>query len=275
MPASSFFSQVARFAGQTSQALNRAYGQADRAVGGFLPGGAESLIGQSKRFAAASAMNQLPDRMNLFSRYVTGVGNTNLKLDPSTLESLRNATRPVKAYSKPIKGEQLFDERGNPVVAGSILIEKAGPTLPTSGPVNPYLNKGVGIDVTQTLGRFTATANPSNNTLRIQDKYDMINNAEDPDLVSGKFQPQKAWNEIEAIWNPVAGMRNFGQNAPTKFQREYNVENVQEGLKDHNLYNRTHSPLTRFARALMYVSPKSNNPYEIDITVPMTGLINQ
>jgi len=39
-------------------------------------------------------MNQLPDRVNLFARYVTGVGNTNLQLDPATLMGLRAAASP-------------------------------------------------------------------------------------------------------------------------------------------------------------------------------------
>ena len=42
--------------------------------------------------AAGAGFNLLPDRMNLFARYLTGVGNTNLQLDPSTERSLIQAT---------------------------------------------------------------------------------------------------------------------------------------------------------------------------------------
>ena len=30
----------------------------------------------------------------------------------------------------------------------------------------------------------------------------MENEVEDPDLVTGEVQPRKAFNQIEAIWNP-------------------------------------------------------------------------
>tara|TARA_A100001234_G_scaffold189008_1_gene174420 strand:+ start:180 stop:458 length:279 start_codon:yes stop_codon:yes gene_type:complete len=41
---------------------------------------------------AGQALNILPDRMNLFLRYMSGVGNEGLELDESTLRSLRAAT---------------------------------------------------------------------------------------------------------------------------------------------------------------------------------------
>ena len=37
---------------------------------------------------AGTSFNLLPDRINLFARYLTGVGNTNLKFDPSTERAL-------------------------------------------------------------------------------------------------------------------------------------------------------------------------------------------
>ena len=42
--------------------------------------------------AAGEVFNILPDRMNLFLRYMSGVGNEGLKLDDSTLRSIRQAT---------------------------------------------------------------------------------------------------------------------------------------------------------------------------------------
>ena len=252
------------------------WGKADRAVGGWLPGGAESPLGKAERRVAGAAMNQLPDRVNMFGRYISGLGNEGLQLDPSTLRSLRQATEKPEYYSKPVEGKgPFFNERGEEIPPPIMTMEKAGPNLPASGAVNPYSRRGIGKDVTQTLGRFTATVDPSKNTVRMQDTYDMVNKAEDPDLVSGKFQPRKALNEIEAIWNPAAGARNFGIQTPTEFQRGYNVENVQKGLSGENFYDRTHSPLTRIGRAVMYALPKKFAPYEVDITVPMRGPINQ
>ena len=68
-----------------------------------MPGGAASSLSPIKQTVgntiketalstAGSAMNALPDRANLFARYMTGVGNRNLQLDSSTLIDLRNAT---------------------------------------------------------------------------------------------------------------------------------------------------------------------------------------
>ena len=42
--------------------------------------------------AAGEVFNILPDRMNLFLRYMSGVGTEGLKLDDSTLRSIRQAT---------------------------------------------------------------------------------------------------------------------------------------------------------------------------------------
>ena len=253
------------------------WGKADRALGGWLPGGAESPLGKAERRVAGAAFNQVDDRVNLFGRYLTGVGNTGLELDKSTLESLRYAARPTPKYQQPVEGGPFFDERGQPMLAASVPVEKHGPFLPETGAINPYqgYRRDIGQDVTQTLGRYSVTADPKNNTLRIQDTYDMENTVEDPDLVSGKFQPRKAWNEIEAIWNPAAGERNFGNDVPSEFQRGYTVENVQQGLKGNNFYDKTHSPVTRVGRSLMYLLPKKFTPYEVDVTVPMTGPINQ
>lgn len=251
------------------------WGQADRALGGWLPGGAESPLGRTKRRVASAAFNQLDDRVNLFGRYLTGFGNTGLELDKSTLESLRYASRPTPKHQRPVEGGPLFDERGQPMLAASVPFEEYGPFLPETSTVDPYPMRGVGKDVTQTLGTYKATADPKENTLRIQDTYDMVNRVEDRDLVSGKFQPGKAWNEIEAIWNPAAGVRNLGRHVPAEFQRGYTMENVQQGLKGNAFYDKTHSPLTRAGRALMYLLPAKFTPYEVDVTIPMSGPINQ
>lgn len=263
MPLSSFFGKVQRFAGQ-------AYGALDRSVGGLLPGGAQSALPSVRKVRqsvketglniAGDALNTLPDRFNLFGRYMTGVGNKNLELDPSTLTDLRRATE--KTPGAQIK---------TPV--GPVDMPSFGPAFPQSGPVYPYGNLSTPKSVTNTLGRFTADVNPAVNTIRIRDTYDMINSSEDTDLVSGKIQPQKAWNEIESMWNPAASMRNAPGKFPFKLpEKEYNVENVKEGLTITG-QSSTYSPATRFARALMYLTPVKPEPYEVDITVPMRGQI--
>lgn len=270
MPLSDFF----RKAGQV-------WGQADRAIGGWLPGGTPSPLSAPKKALQSTAaegvkqvsavgMNQLPDRVNLFTRYMTGVGNTNLQLDASTLRDLRTATEKPTIHATEIDA---FDERGRPVKAVSFA-EKYGPNFPVSGPVYPYGTAPK--SVTNTLGRFTAEANPGKNTLRFVDTYDMVNTAEDPDLVSGKVQPQKAWNEIESIWNPSAQFRNnppkFIGPAPNLPQRGYEPDTIKKGLASGD-YNPTFSPATRFARALMYLSGQKPAPYQVDITVPYSGEI--
>lgn len=268
MPLSNFFDKVTRKAGQV-------WGQADRALGGWLPGGDASPLSPIRKrasevpkAAAAVGFNQLPDRVNLFGRYMTGVGNRNLQLDPSTLADLRESTRKEEVYKQEIPSQ----------FGGGVMVQpKAGPYLPQSGAVNPYYTQPK--SVTNTLGRFTAVADPGANKLDFIDTYDMINTAEDPDLVSGKTQPVKAWNEVEAIWNPAAMYRNKKPSIPSGVtfnppSEAYTPENVNRGLRVTG-ENTTFSPATRFARALMYLSPVKPEPYDVNITVPYTGEISR
>ena len=230
--------------------------------------------------AAGTVMNQLPDRFNLFARYMTGVGNRNLQLDPSTLTDLRRATEktPNAATKFQVSPSFATTQLGKSVPPEilrnskniTFLTPQYGPGIPASGPVNPYFT-GAPKSVTNTLGRYTANVNPSANTIEFKDTYDMVNRAEDPSLVSGKIQPQKAWNELEAIWNPAAGMRNSPKSFKTP-SVDYNPETVSKGLQFGG-ENPTFSPATRMARALMYVTPWKPTPFNIDITVPMFGEI--
>jgi hypothetical protein len=272
VPLSNFFSSAQRFAGQALGQVQRAYQQADKAAGGWLPGGVASPASNVKRQiqntassitrqVAGTALNTLPDRVNLFGRYITGVGNTNLQLDQSTLADLRKAT--TGKYSQ-------FHPTGEVFITPNSGYNPPGESsLPKTGAVFPYF-PGVPKSVTNTLGRFWSTADPEKNTVRIQDRYDMVNAAEDPDLVSGKIQPQKAWNEIEAIWNPGAASRNFPQGRPlSSFFGDSTgyVAPTQERIQRSG-ESPTHSPSTRFARALMYTLPIKPEPYDVDITVP-------
>ena len=218
--------------------------------------------------AAGAVMNQLPDRFNLFARYMTGVGNRNLQLDSSTLTDLRRATE--QAPTVPLGQKNL---KGIGKV--NMWAEAYGPALPTSGPVMPYYS-GAPKSVTNTLGRYIANVNPSANTVEFKDTYDMTNRSEDPNLTSGKIQPQRAWNEIESIWNPVAGMRNspkpFFPPSPGQTNPAYNPKTALDTAKMSGTSS-TFSPATRMARALMYMTPWKPTPFNVDITVPMRGEI--
>lgn len=276
MPISSFFGGVQRFAGQALNQAQRAYSQADRATGGWLPGGGvasplspvrakmQEKAKETGLNIAGAALNTLPDRVNLFTRYLTGVGNKNLKLDSSTLTDLRRATE------KPPSIIQEFRINNQ---AGTMESQIPGPGFPQSGAVYPYTDLTTPKSVTNTLGRFTANLNPAEHTIQIKDTYDMSNRSEDPDLVSGKIQPQKAWNELESVWNPAATTRNTPHKITFPFpQEEYNIENVKTGLTTTGKSS-TYSPATRFARALMYLTPIKPEPYDINVTMPLTGEI--
>ena len=73
--------------------------------------------------------------------------------------------------------------------------------LPRFGAVNPY---GTGSkEVIQTLGRFQSTPQAGGKYVNIRDTYDMVNPQEDPDLVSGKFQPIKGLSELGRGWRSL------------------------------------------------------------------------
>ena len=153
------------------------------------------FAGDALDSALGKVFNSLPDRVNLFARYATRYGGRNLELDPSTLSDLRSA---VSEQNRPYApGERIkgVDDQGNEFEGFTVGAPYQGPIQPRSGPVNPYFGKDK--SVTNTLGRFTADVNPLENKMRITDTYDMENTSEDPDLVTGKFQPRKALNQID------------------------------------------------------------------------------
>ena len=225
----------------------------------------------------AGASNQLSDRANLFLRYMSGLGDRNLDLDEGTLDAAREASYdfPDEAYILK-KG---VDESGNEIEYKVPNDENFGPWKmnPRSGPVDSYGNLPYeGHVLSNTLGRYYIDADPDKG-VRITDRYDMKNEAEDPDLVSGKFQPRKALTEIEAIWNPIAGFRNSADpmdqlKAIPIRDVPFSIQSLRDGL-GYGKYNQTHSPLTRLARAGMYLSPWIPTPFDIDVTVPYEGRI--
>ena len=285
---------------------------------------------------AGQALNILPDRMNLFLRYMSGVGNEGLQLDESTLRSIRQATeQPDKIvdYVDPkeaardmflmtpedearfadIVARSQTDERkqenralGLPEVtpldqaaAESLRKSQAvrsgnfdsvfpdglrqepiqrtrfafGPGVPTSGPVDPYMF-GTDKAVTQTLGRFMADVK-DDGSIRVTDTYDMVNEAEDPDLVSGSFRPDKALLKLKGIYDPEARARLINQinieqgNEPPMGRPPMDNRGYREKIKAGGS-SPTGSPLSQVARAAMYLAPFKPQPFDIDITIPPT-----
>ena len=286
---------------------------------------------------AGQALNILPDRMNLFLRYMSGVGNEGLELDESTLRSLRAATEKQdffveyvdpkevarrqflmspeqeaefaavaeRAQTEEHKQENralglpevtpldreamemlrksravrrgdfdsLFPEGGLTKDPFRVLTPKAGPGIPTSGAVNPYMF-GTDKAVTQTLGRFNADVK-DDGSIRITDTYDMVNESEDPDLVSGSFRPDKALSRFRGIWDAEERARLINQinmeegKEPTMMRPP--ADNRSYGEKIESIgKDPTGSPLAMAARAAMYLAPFKPQPFDIDITIPPT-----
>ena len=176
----------------------------------------------------ASGFNQLPDRGNLFLRYMTGFGGRNLDLDDETIDALRESTvdLPKEAFKEEFLG---------PV--GMVKMQQPGPwsLKPRSGSVYPY-QAGYPASVRETLGRFNARVNPDETKINVTDTYDMVNEFEDPDLVSGRFQPIKA---LQSLGTAI------------RFRNPADV-----------------------GRSALYLSPKKPIPFEIDVDIPYSGDIN-
>jgi hypothetical protein len=293
--------------------LNRAgrnYGQVDKNIfGGLLPGGAASIVSPIKqrikstvetnvKNLAGTAMNQLPDRANLFARYITGVGNTNLQLKPETLMDLRAAAsqppmargmvpNPFKVPDEILTSMQQQLKTASPETINSPLgnfikqtvsegiknkdlpdfitgpIPAYGPGIVESGPVRPYGRPDIGRGVTNTLGSYNVDVDPGK-TITFKDTYDMVNPGEDPDLVSGKFQPIKALEEIQSIWDPTKGYfaskaKQAGQLLPTSPKGYGQMRETKSQFA---------SPATALGRALLYALPIKPTPYNVNITVP-------
>ena len=286
--------------------------------------------------AAGEVFNILPDRMNLFLRYMSGVGNEGLKLDDSTLRSIRQATEQsdkivdyvdpkeaardmflmtpedearfaeIVARSQTAERKQENKALGLPEVtpldqaaAESLRKSQAvrsgnfdsvfpdglrqepiqrtrfafGPGVPTSGPVDPYMF-GTDKAVTQTLGRFMADVK-DDGSIRVTDTYDMVNEAEDPDLVSGSFRPDKALLKLKGIYDPEARARLINQinieqgNEPPMGRPPMDNRGYREKIKAGGS-SPTGSPLSQVARAAMYLAPFKPQPFDIDITIPPT-----
>tara|TARA_A100001391_G_scaffold84549_1_gene55380 strand:+ start:301 stop:936 length:636 start_codon:yes stop_codon:yes gene_type:complete len=195
---------------------------------------------------ASSGLNKLPPSANLFLRYYSGLGSEGLNLSDDYLNKVRESTKSADERSGRFDKE-FINEEGDRVMGTRLSFLDFPSDLPRFGQVNPY---GTGNkEVIQTLGRFQSTPQADGKYVNIRDTYDMVNPQEDPDLVSGKFQPMKGLSELgRALGGTVGGNKG--------------------------VYGFEVSPKTRFARAAMYLTPKKFKPFDIDIDIPMTGDIN-
>ena len=192
---------------------------------------------------ASSALNKLPPNANLFLRYYTGLGSKGLDLSDEYLSKVRESTKSADMGSGRFNRE-FIDDMGVRQMGHVPSFLDFPSELPRYGAVNPYGSGNK--QVIQTLGRFQSTPKPGGEFVNIRDTYDMVNPQEDPDLVSGKFQPVKGLQEL--------GMALGGSVTGNKGRYGFEV-----------------SPKTRLARAAMYLTPKKFKPFGIDIDIPMTG----
>jgi len=195
---------------------------------------------------ASSGLNKLPSSANLFLRYYTGLGSKGLDLKDDYLSKVREETKSADMRSGRFD-EEFTDEEGNRRLGKRLSFLDFPSDLPRYGAVNPY---GTGSkEVIQTLGRFQSIPQPGGKYVKIKDTYDMVNPQEDPDLVSGKFQPIKGLQELS---RGIGGVLGSGTGA----------------------YDFEVSPKTRLARAAMYFTPRKFKPFDINIDIPMKGNIN-
>ena len=195
---------------------------------------------------ASSGFNKLSPSANLFLRYYTGLGSEGLDLKDDYLSKVREATKSADELSGRFDKE-FINEEGDRVMGKRLSVLDFPSDLPRYGQVNPY---GSGQkQIIQTLGRFQSTPQTDGKFVNIRDTYDMVNPQEDPDLVSGRFQPIKG---LQELGRGIGGALGRGTGA----------------------YDFEVSPKTRFARAAMYLTPKKFKPFGINIDIPMTGDIN-
>lgn len=228
-------------------------------LAGRLMGGIKNAVG--------AGFNLLPDRINLFGRYLTGFGNPNLQLDRSTEQALIRATEvpPFAMAERPVWDSMEAAMRGDPKESkiGFVPVAAQGPGIPTSGPVVSYGLEDKGSS--QTLGSFNAEVTPT--TVRVRDTYDMENSSEDPDLVSGKFQPDKAFNTLRGAFQPGIEYNPLINKIVDKRHLLTPEAKSFQGYLQQKGKDPAFSPMTDVARSLMYALPIKFKPYEIDYTI--------
>ena len=195
---------------------------------------------------ASSGLNKLSPSANLFLRYYTGLGSKGLDLKDDYLSKVREETKSADMQSGRFD-EEFTDEEGNRNMGRRLSVLDFPSDLPRFGAVNPY---GSGSkDVIQTLGRFQSTPQAGGKYVNIRDTYDMVNPQEDPDLVSGRFQPIKG---LQELGRGIGGALGRGTGA----------------------YDFEVSPKPSLDRAAMYFTPRKFKPFDINIDIPMRGSID-
>ena len=95
----------------------------------------------------------------------------------------------------------------------------------------------------------------------------MENRSEDPDLVSGRFQPGKAYKTLRGafdptkVYNPRFDKLSDLSHILTPEQKQFG--NYMNMIGKSN----TFSPMTDVGRAVMYALPIKFKPYEVDYTI--------
>ena len=196
---------------------------------------------------ASSGLNKLSPSANLFLRYYTGLGSKGLDLSDDYLDKVRESTKSADEHSGRFDKE-FINEEGDRVMGKRLSFLDFPSDLPRYGQVNPYGSGNK--EVIQTLGRFQSTPQTGGKFVNIRDTYDMVNPQEDPDLVSGKFQP-------------VKGLQELGRGIRGSLSRNKG-----------GVYGFEVSPKTRLARAAMYFTPRKFKPFDINIDIPMRGNID-
>lgn len=235
-------SDLLRFAGDV---LGGVYRSADRKLGGILPGGGTKAPDFVRRVAEEAA-NILPGPANLFVRYAGNIGGGNLRLDRPTEKALLRASEVTPTTAGVIRGPSPQIGLGIVNVPGAKHPPVAGPPRMVEGDVYPY---GKELPLAETsLGRYTVKEVRPTEVVVTDLPYDMVNTAEDPELVAPRVQPGKAFDEIKGIFDRKSGYLDrrtlFEPGGP------YAKPSVN-------------SPATSAARALLYMLPYTPNPYPV------------
>lgn len=231
-----------RFAGDV---LGGAYRSADRKLGGILPGGSTKAPDFVRRVAEEAA-NILPGPANLFVRYAGNIGGGNLRLDRPTEKALLRAAEATPTAGGDIR--ELSPQIGLGVVnvPGAERARVAGPPRMVEGDVYPY---GKELPLAETsLGRYTVKEVRPTEVVVTDLPYDMVNTAEDPELVAPRVQPGKAFDEIKGIFDRKSGY--LDRRTLSKPGGPYVKPSIN-------------SPATSAARALLYMLPYTPNPYPV------------
>lgn len=231
-----------RFAGDV---LGGAYRSADRKLGGILPGGGTKAPDFVRRVAEEAA-NILPGPANLFVRYAGNIGGGNLRLDRPTQRALLRAAEVSPTTAGDARRSQPQVGLGVVNVFPKVHPPIPGPPRIVEGDVFPY---GKGQPLAETsLGRYTVKEVRPAEVVMTDLPYDMVNTAEDPELVAPRIQPGKAFNEIVGIFDGKSGF--LDRKALYDPDNPYTKPSVN-------------SPATSAARALLYMLPYTPNPYPV------------